>query len=57
MRETILKQIKTALQQRREFYTREQDIQLYLANFFLNSRNFLSCSFTMGLFFIPEQTK
>ena len=40
MRQQILNEIKLALQQRNEFFIREQDIQLFLANHFINSRLF-----------------
>lgn len=40
MRNQILQQITIALSQRNEFFIREEDIQLYLANHFLNSHLF-----------------
>lgn len=40
MRNQILQQITIALNQRNEFFIREEDIQLYLANHFLNSHLF-----------------
>lgn len=40
MREKILEQITLAIEQRREYFLREKDIQLYLANHFNNSKLF-----------------
>jgi len=40
MRQQILQQISFALGQRNDFFIREQDIQLYLANHFINSHLF-----------------
>ncbi len=40
MRQQILNQIVYALGQRNDFFIREQDIQLYLANHFINSHLF-----------------
>jgi hypothetical protein len=40
MRELILEQISNALSNRNDFFIREQDIQLYLTNYFINSNLF-----------------
>ncbi len=40
MREQILEQISNALSIRNEFFIREQDIQLYLTNYFINTNLF-----------------
>lgn len=40
MREQILEQVSVALMNRNDFFIREQDIQIYLANYFINSNMF-----------------
>ena len=40
MRQQIVQQIKKALEQRNGFFIREEDIQLYLANYLINTKLF-----------------